>query len=176
MARRNSTDKARAYTAVSPISIELPANGGFAVTRFMANTYFDVPTGRGAIEPYVGGGIGYATYREKTFAARAFAPMAPQIQLIDDRLHHLAWQAIAGVAVPVTSRIRLTLQGRYLDAGKAKGQDTRAQPITTRLKGLNFDAGVRFAFERSLGALRIDISAPSSLASCGFRQPFASDN
>jgi opacity protein-like surface antigen len=139
-------DMARAYTTVSPITIELAARGGFAVARYMANAYFDVPTGGGAIEPYLGGGIGYASYREKTFAARAFAPTAPQIQLIDDRLHHLAWQAIAGVAVSVSPQVRLTLQGRYLDVGKANGQDTRGQPITTRLKGLNFDAGVRFAF------------------------------
>ena len=139
-------DKTREYSAVTPISITLPAIGGFAVTRFMANAYLDVPVGRSPIEPYLGAGLGYATYREKTFAARAFAPTAPQVQLIDDRLHHLAWQAMAGVAIPVSSQVKLTLQGRYLDVGKAEGQDTRGQPITTRLKGFNFDAGLRFAF------------------------------
>ena len=119
---------------------------GISTQAHWYNAYFDVPMGGGAIEPYFGGGIGYASYREKTFAARAFAPAAPQIQLIDDRLHHLAWQAIAGVAVSVSPQVRVTLQGRYLDIGKADGQDTRGQPITTRLKGLNFDAGVRLAF------------------------------
>lgn len=138
-------DKAEAYTATAPITLTLPQIGGFSTTRFMANVYFDAPVG-GRIEPHLGGGIGYGTFREKTFAARAFAPTAPPVQLIDDRLHHFAWQAIGGFSVPIAPKVRAMLQVRYLDLGTATGQDTRGQPITTRLNGFNFDAGIRFSF------------------------------
>lgn len=139
-------DRAKTYTATAPITLTLAQTGGFAVTRFMANAYFDIPVGGGGVTPYLGGGIGYATYREKTFAARAFAPAAPAVQLIDDRLNHFAWQAIAGVAVPTGTRVHVFAQARYLGLGTARGQDTRGEPITTRTRGMNFDAGVRLSF------------------------------
>lgn len=138
-------DQAKAYTATAPITLTLPQSGGFTTTRFMANALFDVPVG-GQVKPYVGGGLGYATYREKTFAARAFAPAAPAVQLIDNRLHHFAWQAIAGLSAPIAPKVRALLQVRYLNLGTAVGQDTRGQPITTRFDGVHFDAGLRFAF------------------------------
>lgn len=138
-------DKAKAYTATSPIALTLPQSGGLTTTRFMANILLDIPAG-GGIEPYAGGGVGYVTYREKTFAARAFAPTAPAVQLIDDRLNHFAWQAIGGITVPVAPKIRAMLQVRYLDLGNATGKDTRGQPITTRFNGFNFDVGARFSF------------------------------
>lgn len=138
-------DKAKGYTATSPITLTLPQSGSLTTTRYMANILFDIPAG-GSIEPYVGGGVGYATYREKTFAARAFAPSAPPVQLIDDRLDHFAWQAIGGISVPVAPKVRAMLQVRYLDLGNATGKDTRGQPITSRFNGFNFDAGVRFSF------------------------------
>lgn len=138
-------DKAESYSATAPITVTLPQRGGFATTRYMVNALFDIPAG-GGIEPYVGGGIGYASYREKTFASRAFAPTTPAVQLIDYRLNHFAWQAIGGLAIPFSPKVRGMLQVRYLDLGTATGQDTRGQPITTRFKGLQFDAGVRFSF------------------------------
>ena len=138
-------DRARAYTAVAPITLTLPQTGGFAVSRFMTNAYVDIPVGAG-VSPYLGGGIGYATYREKTFAPRAFAPAAPAVQLIDDQLHHFAWQAIGGISIPAGTRIHLFAQARYLGLGTAHGRDTRGEPITTRISGLNFDAGARLSF------------------------------
>lgn len=138
-------DKAKTYTSTAPITITLPQTGGFATTRYMANAVIDIPI-HGGIEPYFGGGIGYASYREKTFAPRAFAPTAPAVQLIDYRLHHFAWQAIAGLAVPLSPNLRGIVQARYLDLGTATGQDTRGQPITTRIRGMQFDAGIRFSF------------------------------
>ena len=138
-------DKAETYTATAPITITLPQTGGFATTRYMANAMIDIPT-HGGIEPYFGGGIGYASYREKTFAPRAFAPTTPAVQLIDYRLHHFAWQAIGGLAVPLSPKLRGIVQARYLDLGTATGQDTRGQPITTRFRGMQFDVGIRFSF------------------------------
>jgi opacity protein-like surface antigen len=131
------------YTAITPLSITLPQKGKNNLTRFMANAYVQLPEGRWAVSPYVGAGFGYARARVTTFAAPARAPAAPPSQLIDQKDGDTAYQLIAGVAVPLTSRVALTVQYRWFDAGTAVGVDARGERMTRSLRGGNYDLGIR---------------------------------
>jgi opacity protein-like surface antigen len=132
------------YTVTSPISNRLPQTGGDTITRIMANAYYDIPFG--GIEPYLGFGIGEAMVDVTTNASRPFGPPTAPVQLIDDQVNGFTWQAIAGVAVPVSETFALTAQFRYLDAGTLHGKDTRGQPFQTSIAGPAIDLGVRYSF------------------------------
>jgi opacity protein-like surface antigen len=134
------------YTVTSPISNRLPQTGGDTITRIMANAYFDIPFGLDGIAPYLGFGLGEAMVDVTTNASRPFGPPTAPVQLIDDQANGFAWQAIAGVAVPVSDDFALTAQFRYLDAGTLHGKDTRGQPFQTSIAGLAVDLGVRYNF------------------------------
>ncbi len=142
---RTDTD-AKRYVVTAPISNDLPQTGGDTVTRFMANAYFDVPLRGTGLRPYIGGGIGDATVHVTTKASKPFGPPTAPVQLIDDHVHGFAWQAIAGVAVPLSARLALTAQYRYFDAGTLHGEDTRGEDFQTKIHGHNVDLGVRFSF------------------------------
>ncbi len=137
---------ARRYVVTAPISNDLPQTGGDTVTRFMANAYVDVPIHGTGIRPYLGGGIGDVNVHVTTNASKPFGPLLPPVQLIDDHVHGFAWQAIAGVAVPLSDSFAVTAQYRYLDGGTLHGEDTRGQDFQTRIHGHNIDVGVRFSF------------------------------
>jgi opacity protein-like surface antigen len=137
---------AQFYTVTSPISNRLAQTGGDTVTRIMANAYVDIPLGLSSIEPYLGFGIGDAIVDVTTNASRPFGPPTAPVQLIDDQVNGFAWQAIAGVAVPVSDDFALTAQFRYLDAGTLHGTDTRGESFQTGIAGPAVDLGVRYRF------------------------------
>ncbi len=142
---RTRTD-ARRYVVTAPISNDLPQIGGDTVTRFMANAYFDVPLKGIGVKPYLGAGVGDATVHVTTKASRPFGPPTAPTQLIDDHVNGVAWQAMAGMAVPLSARFAVTAQYRYMSAGTLHGQDTRGQDFQTKIHGHNVDLGVRFSF------------------------------
>jgi opacity protein-like surface antigen len=137
---------ARTYNVRSPITASLPQTGGDKVSRIMANAYFDLPVERLRLHPYVGFGLGQADVHVTTKASKPFGPPTPPSQLIDDTLQGFAWQAMVGAAMPLNPRVALTVQYRWLDAGKLDGHDTRGQPISTKISGSNLDLCVRLAF------------------------------
>jgi opacity protein-like surface antigen len=137
---------ARRYIVTSPISNDLPQTGGDTVTRFMANAYVDIPISGTGIRPYLGAGIGDAIVHVTTKASKPFGPPTAPTQLIDDKPNGFAWQAIAGIAVPLSPSVALTAQYRYFDAGTLNGKDTRGQDFRTRIHGSNVDLGVRLSF------------------------------
>ena len=134
------------YTVTSPISNRLPQTGGNTITRIMANGYADIPVGVASIQPYLGFGIGDAIVDVTTKASRPFGPPTAPVQLIDDQVSGFAWQAIAGVAVPVSDTFALTVQFRYLDAGTLHGKDTRGESFQTTIADPAIDLGVRYSF------------------------------
>jgi opacity protein-like surface antigen len=137
---------AKRYVVTSPISNDLPQTGADTVTRFMANAYVDIPIHHTGIRPYLGAGIGDAIVHVTTRASKPFGPPTAPTQLIDDRPHGFAWQAIAGIAVPLSRRFAVTAQYRYFDAGTLNGHDTRGQDFRTGIRSSNVDLGVRFSF------------------------------
>ncbi len=134
------------YTAVTPLSITLPQDGKNDITRTMVNVYHDWSAAGGKIRPYLGVGVGSARDHVTTFAAPARAPMAPPSQLIDQTKTTGAWQAMAGVSLPVGRKAAFTLQYRWLDAGTVKGVDSRGERMTRKLHGGSYDIGFRYSF------------------------------
>jgi len=138
--------KAKRYVVTAPINNDLPQEGGDRITRLMANAYFDVPIRGSGVRPYFGAGIGEAIVRVRTKASRPFGPPTAPVQLIDDSANGFAWQAIAGLAIPVSAHVMLTGQFRYFDAGTLSGKDTRGESFRTRIRSSNVDLGVRVLF------------------------------
>lgn len=134
------------YSAVNPISITLPQSGKNNVTRYMANVYQEPYRTRWPVSPYIGIGVGAAHGHVTTFAAPARAPSAPPSQLLDISDTRFAYQAMSGLSVPVTSRLALSVQYRWLDSGTFRGVDSRGERATRTLHGSNVDMGLRFTF------------------------------
>lgn len=84
---------------------ELPANFDIKTTTLMFNMLKEVPLGQTRAKGYFGGGVGYA-----------WTTMEGDIDTIlyDDSDGGFAWQLIAGVDLPITERLALFLQYRYL--------------------------------------------------------------
>lgn len=138
-------NKSKSYTAVSPIVATLPQDGHTDATRYMLNVYYDIPAGL-PVALHVGAGVGEAEITVKTFAAPARAPQAPPSQLLDYKDTVFAWQLMAGLSRPVTEHLSLEAQYRWFDADTAEGKDARGERATRKMKGHNFDVGVRYAF------------------------------
>ena len=77
---------------------------------------------------------------------RRRAPNAPPSQILDIKDTRFAWQAMAGVAVPVVRRLALTAQYRWFDGGTFHGEDSRGQRATRTLHGSNVALGLRLGF------------------------------
>jgi opacity protein-like surface antigen len=109
-----SNEANRTVTSVGgPFDID----GTARVWSLMANAYYDFTALQlGRIVPFVGVGIGWAHVNLNTnFTGFAFV----QARGSDDRL---AWQLMAGLAVPITERAALTAQYTYFDtAGDRMG-------------------------------------------------------
>jgi opacity protein-like surface antigen len=138
-------NKSKAYSAVSPISATLPQDGHTDATRYMLNAYYELSASL-PVALHVGAGVGAADVTVKTFAAPARAPQAPPSQLLDYTDTVFAWQLMAGFSRPISEHLSLEAQYRWFDAGEAKGKDARGERATRKMKGHNFDVGVRYAF------------------------------
>lgn len=84
---------------------ELPANFDIKTHAVMFNLLKEVPLGQTRAKGYFGGGVGHAWSR-----------MEGDIDTIlyDDSDSGFAWQLIAGVDIPITERLALFMQYRYL--------------------------------------------------------------
>lgn len=82
----------------------IPLDGHYDAVSLMANAYYRFPS-VGSIVPYVGAGAGVAF-----LSAEVIPPEGPQNNLSDTRA---AFQAIAGVSVPLGSKAELGFEYRY---------------------------------------------------------------
>lgn len=135
---------ARRYTAIVPPTGEIFADIEAQTLRTMANAFLDFRLG--GLEPYIGAGVGYAWSDLLVIAPRAGFPTEQPRLLIDDGDSGFAYQAMAGVAVPVNERLRFTIGYRWFDEGRFVGVDGRNEEITRERGGHNFDAGLRWSF------------------------------
>jgi len=135
---RNDADR---YVAIVPPTGEIAAEGGHKVWRVMANGYYDF--GDGPVQPYVGGGIGYADVKIRLFAARAPFPNETPMLILDDHVGEFAYQAMAGVGFAVSQRVKVTTQYRWLSAGKVHMTDLGGFEHIREHHGHNLDVGLR---------------------------------
>lgn len=136
----------KSHQGTSPSTIVVPASGKNEVIRYMANVYLELPSDRFPVRPFVGAGVGAARGHVTTVGVPVLALAAPARILVDNRETNSAYQVMAGVTVPVGDRFSLTLQYRWLDAGRVDGLDARREAISRELRGGNIDLGVRYRF------------------------------
>jgi len=85
-------------------------SGDFASTIFMLNGYYDFQTGT-SFTPYVGVGAGYVTEIDFDISGGLGSGE------YNDR-GGFAWQAMGGVSYAINNRIGLSVELRYLNAGR----------------------------------------------------------
>lgn len=112
---------ARRDTDVEPAT-GLDQGGSFGVTTLMFNAYYDLAPGA-SLQPYVGAGLGVA-FAEIDMANDA--PLSPVV--VDDESTGIAYQVMAGVALPITQTLRIDLGYRYLGGVSVEGEGS-APPI-----------------------------------------------
>lgn len=138
---RDTSDR---YAAISPPLGEIFGQVESETLRTMANAFVDFKLG--GLEPYVGAGVGYAWSDLLSIAPRAFFPTEQPRRLIDDSDSGFAYQAMAGIAVPVNERLRLTFGYRWFDEGRFVGVDARNEEIASTRGVHNIDVGLRWSF------------------------------
>lgn len=137
-------DTQNEYTAVFPPTGRIVADVKQETLRVMANGYVDISDG--PIQPFVGAGLGLAKVDLLFVGPRAPFPSEAPRTLIDDSDSRLAYQLMAGLAVPVSNKLAITLQYRWFDAGTIKLLDTRNEQATRNIAGHHLDAGLRLRF------------------------------
>lgn len=88
-------------------------NGDTDVNSLMVNAVYDIDIAKGVIIPFVGAGVGYARAKTEVSAGPGLTVNALGISETDAGG---AWQAFAGVAVPLAEDVAFELQYRYFAA------------------------------------------------------------
>jgi len=115
------------------------ANGAQSVLDVSANLLYDFDT-RSKFTPYVGGGLGVASYKWSNVAT-SVSPV------YNDRATAFQWQGIAGVNMKVSSRTRVFIEYRYIGAGSSEFESRPAGSLVTDHddRSSNILVGFRFA-------------------------------
>ncbi len=122
------------------ISGSFPVKGSMSTLSLMANGIYAFDLWR--LRPYVGAGIGMArhtgTYAQQSFEINDTTYTVPKVS---DDVIVVAYQALAGIAYPLSDSAEARLGYRYFATGEADFGDTQASYATH-----NFEAGVTFRF------------------------------
>lgn len=111
-------------------SSDIEGGGEMAAYALMANGLYDFESA-GPIRPYLGAGLGYARMRHDFLIVRGKA-------------NALAWQALAGIGVPLRGGLTLDVGVRYFDAN-ADFDDELDLPVGTVLPITEWRGGQRQA-------------------------------
>lgn len=136
-----SDNHADHYVAIVPPTGRIPQDGDQNAVRLMANAYVDL--GKGAVQPFVGGEIGWTRVHIKFTAPRAQFPTETPRPIVDTHISAFAWQAMAGVSFRLNDRFSLTAQYRRHSAADLKGKDLSGFALKRGHAGNNIDLGVR---------------------------------
>lgn len=124
-------------------SLGLDQGGSLEVPSAMVNVFRDF--GSGGVRPYLGAGIGVARPRLR---ASNTAPLVPVG--IDSRSTALAYQLMAGVAIPVSDRVKLDLGFRRFSStsfdGSGAAPPVISFPFQAQVSENSLTAGVRLNF------------------------------
>jgi outer membrane protein OmpA-like peptidoglycan-associated protein len=114
-------------------------SGKAKATGFMANVLYDFDVSPRFV-PYLGLGAGLARVDADRITA------LPAADSTDDEDTVFAWQAIAGVAVPLNQHLDLTADYRYFDAGDVDLTSTAGVSIDTEYASHSVMIGLRYRF------------------------------
>lgn len=123
-------------------------HGSVSTATAMLNLFRDFDIG--AVRPYIGAGIGWGRHEYDKVGGNVFGTQ----NLINSSSDGWAWQVMAGVAVPINSKLELTVGYKYLDLSsvKASGSYTFAGGTGTETLDnvkdtiQSVSAGLRFKF------------------------------
>lgn len=132
------------YESQVPGNVVRPLDGAIDVLTGMVNAYYDFNAS--GFTPYIGGGVGVAHAKIEAIGPRPTAPTGPSVTLLNDEEVDVAWQLMAGVAVPVGGNISITGQYRYFEAGTVDILDVNRRATHVDVKGDGWEIGARFAF------------------------------
>jgi len=104
----------------------LAVGGDQRILAGMGNVLYDFGS-RTSANFYVGGGVGYAWRRAEYWDASA----SPTFSGVQDNDGAFAWQLIAGVRYPLSSRADVGLKYRYFNAGRFRYEHDLAGLSTT---------------------------------------------
>lgn len=136
-----SDNHADHYVAIVPPTGRIPQDGDQDTVRLMADAYFDF--GKGPVQPFIGGGIGWTSVHLKFIAPRAPFPTEAPRPIVDTHISAFAWQAMAGASTQLNDRLSLIAQYRRNGANDLTGKDLSGFALKRGHTGSNIDLGVR---------------------------------
>lgn len=114
------------------------AAGDVEALSAMANVAYDINLG-GRVTPYIGAGVGLAN-----IDASGVSPIAGSTVSDDDTV--FAYQALAGVAVGLTDRLKLTLDYRFLNTADVELTAANGTNVDANYRNHSVMVGLRFSF------------------------------
>ncbi|ALC17950.1 surface antigen msp4 family protein [Desulfuromonas soudanensis] len=114
-------------------------DGDISAISFMANAFWDIPTGS-PVTPYLGGGIGVANVSINDLGAPGIGPIA------DDDDTVFAYQVGAGVAFELNPNMALDLGYRYFATSDPEFTDVDGFKLESEYKTHNASLGLRIMF------------------------------
>jgi len=128
---------------------EAQGRGRASALSGMANVYLDPTFSIGPVQPYIGGGIGVARFRATDIDVVGLPAGGPITNFgpVDASKTGFAYQAMAGVGIPLSENATFTIGYRYF---ATPGADVNVPLFNdVRINGLKVhsgEAGIRFAF------------------------------
>jgi len=115
------------------------ASGHFRAWSLMGNVYYDFRNMLGSVTPYVGAGLGGARVH-----ADGITPVGASSVSDDDT--SLAWQLMAGVAMPLAEQLEGTLGYRYFAAPNLDYNTAAGASIDSDYRTHSVMVGLRYSF------------------------------
>lgn len=133
----------------SGFGLNLPGTGRASAWSAMGNAYFDPAFHLGPLKPYVGAGIGASRFRASNVSAVGLPFVGPVTGFgpITGSRWGVAYQAMAGVGVGLSSGTALTVGYRYFATPSVRTNVANLGRV--KIDGLKIhaiEAGLRFAF------------------------------
>lgn len=138
--RQNEPDSMRAQVILSGAGVQtFDASGTLHAVTGFANLWLSHPIPGTEIRPYAGGGAGPAHVWFDNVAS-------PNAAVVDDGDTVLAGQVGAGVAVPISGRLDVMADYRYLAAETVEMAHVRGRAFDAELDGHSLSLGLRYRF------------------------------
>jgi opacity protein-like surface antigen len=141
--------------AFGPVTGVDTYNASFQSSVFIANGYVDLGTWYGAT-PYIGAGAGVALNRVASLTDVGSGAFAGGVGFApNNTIASFAWAAMAGLAFDITPNVKLDLNYRYLNLGRAQSAGINCFNVACgggvevqkyRLASNDFRVGLRWMF------------------------------
>lgn len=133
------------YESRNPPNITRPASGSLTSLSLMGNLYYDFGDA-GGFAPYLGFGAGAVRTEFEANGPLPTAPAGPVVTIVNDDAINVAWQAMAGLSIPLGGNMTVTGEYRYQDAGSYDLVGFAGHASHVDVKGSSLNVGLRIGF------------------------------